>query len=202
VAADDEPARRGGDRAEGIEPDYVRQLVAARGLPPDEERPSDAWPWPLRIYALGRFEVLRDGAPLAFRGKAQKKPLELLKTLVALGGEAVDASRLAAILWPDAAGDAAKVSFDSTLYRLRKLLGLGLGISQTDELSSGDWNDQEGSPRVVRELDLERITAELLDDGAHLTAREPVLRQVFGQRHHVQRFESVTQCSSSRRRLV
>jgi len=118
--------------AEGIEPDYVRQLIAARGLPPDEDQPSDAWPWPLRIRALGRFEVVRDGAPLAFRGKAQKKPLELLKTLVALGGEGVEASRLAAILWPDAAGDAAKVSFDSTLYRLRKLLGVETALVLTE----------------------------------------------------------------------
>ncbi|HKC44669.1 MAG TPA: bacterial transcriptional activator domain-containing protein [Burkholderiales bacterium] len=110
--------------AEGIEPDYVRGLVAARSLPPDDSLAPDAWPWPLRIHALGRFEVVRDGAPLAFRGKAQKKPLELLKALVSLGGDGVEASRLAAILWPDAFGDAAKVSFDSTLYRLRKLLGV------------------------------------------------------------------------------
>ncbi|MGE5794696.1 MAG: BTAD domain-containing putative transcriptional regulator [Bacteroidota bacterium] len=108
--------------AEGIEPDYVRRLIAERGLPPDPASSPDDWPWPLRIRALGRFEVLRDGAPLAFRGKAQKKPLELLKALVALGGEGVETGRLAAILWPDASGDAAKVSFDSTLYRLRKLL--------------------------------------------------------------------------------
>jgi ATP/maltotriose-dependent transcriptional regulator MalT/DNA-binding SARP family transcriptional activator len=142
---------------EGIAPDYVRQLVAARGLPPDEERPSDAWPWPLRIRALGRFEVLRDGAPLAFRGKAQKKPLELLKALVALGGEAVDASRLAAILWPDAAGDAAKVSFDSTLYRLRKLLGLETALVLVEGKLALDprqcWVDVWAFERVAREAD-------------------------------------------------
>jgi ATP/maltotriose-dependent transcriptional regulator MalT/DNA-binding SARP family transcriptional activator len=143
--------------ADGIEPDYVRQLVAARGLPPDEERPSAAWPWPLRIRALGRFEVVRDGAPLAFRGKAQKKPLELLKTLVALGGEGVEASRLAAILWPDAAGDAAKVSFDSTLYRLRKLLGLEAALVLTEGKLALDprqcWVDAWAFERVAREAD-------------------------------------------------
>ena len=56
--------------AEGIEPDYVRQLVAARGLPPPADGSPRDWPWPLRIHALGRFEVVRDGAALAFRGKA------------------------------------------------------------------------------------------------------------------------------------
>ena len=35
----------------------------------------------------------------------------------------MDAARLAALLWPDAQTDAAKHSFDTTLYRLRKLLG-------------------------------------------------------------------------------
>ena len=107
----------------GIETDYVRELVTRRRLAPPEERTAEHWPWPLRVRTLGRFEVARDGAPLEVRGKAQKKPLELLKALVALGGEGVDASRLAALLWPDADGDAAKASFDTTLYRLRKLLG-------------------------------------------------------------------------------
>ena len=143
--------------ADGIEPDYVRQLIAARGLPPDADQPSDAWPWPLRIRALGRFEVVRDGAPLAFRGKTQKKPLELLKTLVALGGEGVEASRLAAILWPDAAGDAAKVSFDSTLYRLRKLLGAETALVLTEGKLALDprqcWVDVWAFERVAREAD-------------------------------------------------
>ncbi|MCL4801317.1 MAG: hypothetical protein KJ025_17120 [Burkholderiales bacterium] len=112
----------------GIASDYVRRMVAARGLAPPEDAAPEAWPWPLRIHALGRFRVLREGEPLRFATKAQKKPLELLKVLVALGGDGVDAGRLAAILWPDADGDAAKVSFDSTLYRLRKLIGLDAAL--------------------------------------------------------------------------
>ena len=143
--------------AEGIEPDYVRQLVAARGLPPPADGSPRDWPWPLRIHALGRFEVVRDGAALAFRGKAQKKPLELLKALVALGGEGVEATRLAAILWPDAAGDAAKVSFDSTLYRLRKLLGQDDALALTEGKLALDrrqcWVDVWAFERVAREAD-------------------------------------------------
>ena len=60
--------------------------------------------------------------PLVSKGKAQKQPLELLKALVAHGGRNVDAAMLTALLWPDAEGDDAKTSFDSNLYRLRKLL--------------------------------------------------------------------------------
>jgi DNA-binding SARP family transcriptional activator len=135
----------------------VRQLVAARGLPPDAASPPDDWPWPLRIHALGRFEVLRDGAPLAFRGKAQKKPLELLKALVALGGEGIETGRLAAILWPDASGDAAKVSFDSTLYRLRKLIDQDAALALAEGKLSLDrrqcYVDVWAFDRVAREAD-------------------------------------------------
>ena len=48
----------------------------------------------------------------------------MLKALVALGCRNVDASMLTAKLWPDAEGDDAKTSFDSGLYRLRKLLAV------------------------------------------------------------------------------
>ena len=141
----------------GIETAYVRELVARRRLAPPEERTRKHWPWPLRVRTLGRFEVVRDGAPLEVRGKAQKKPLELLKALVALGAEGVESSRLAALLWPDADGDAAKASFDTTLYRLRKLLGLDTALVLAEGKLSIDrrqcWVDVWTFERVVREAD-------------------------------------------------
>ena len=66
------------------------------------------------------------------KGKAQKKPLELLKALVAHGARRVDAAMLTALLWPDAEGDDAKASFDSTLYRLRKLVDVDGAIVLTE----------------------------------------------------------------------
>jgi len=107
--------------AHGIEPEFTRALIRERRL----EAPSPAtidWPWPLALRTLGDFIVIRDGEPLVSKGKAQKRPLEMLKALIALGGRHVDASMLTAKLWPDAEGDDAKTSFDSGLYRLRKLL--------------------------------------------------------------------------------
>lgn len=141
----------------GLEPDYVRRLIAVRALPPPEGAAPAAWPWPLRIEALGTFRVLRDGEPLRFSAKAQKKPLELVKALVALGGDGVDAARLAAILWPDASGDAAKVSFDSTLYRLRKLIGLDAALALNEGKLSLDprycWVDVDAFERAARDAD-------------------------------------------------
>ena len=106
---------------QGIEVGYVQTMIRRCGvLPPSPD--VEAWPWPVKIYTLGRFSVETDGEPLSFPGKSQKRPLDLLKALIALGGRNVDFTSLMGILWPDATGDAQK-SLEMTLSRLRKLLG-------------------------------------------------------------------------------
>jgi len=105
----------------GIETDFARTLIESNAFeaPPDA---GPAWPFRLRVRMLGGFELIRDGQPLRFSGKAQQRPLDLLKLLVALGGNEVDSQLLTTSLWPDADGAAAKTSFDTTLFRLRKLV--------------------------------------------------------------------------------
>jgi len=90
----------------------------------------EEWPYPVKIYTLGRFDILRNDEPLFFPGKEQKKPLEMLKTLIAFGGRDVPEERLTDALWPDADGDLAHKSFEMTLVRLRRLLGGDLYIRQ------------------------------------------------------------------------
>jgi DNA-binding SARP family transcriptional activator len=107
--------------AHGIEVDFVRRLIEHNAIEPPVDA-AEAWPLRLRVRVLGGFELVRDGQPMRFTGKAQQRPLDLLKLLVASGGQAVDAQQLTAALWPDADGAAAKTSFDTTLFRLRKLL--------------------------------------------------------------------------------
>ena len=75
------------------------------------------------VYALGRFEVLINGAPLRFKGRAPLRALELLTALVSAGDGGVHAGRLADQLWPDADGFDAYRAFTTTLHRLRRLLG-------------------------------------------------------------------------------
>ena len=78
---------------------------------------------PVRVYTLGRFVIEVDARPLRFTAKAQRKPLELLKALIALGGETVPVEQLCESLWPDSDGDRAHSAFATTLSRLRKLIG-------------------------------------------------------------------------------
>jgi ATP/maltotriose-dependent transcriptional regulator MalT/DNA-binding SARP family transcriptional activator len=107
-----------------IETEYVRALIRHRALPPsDDARDLEVWPWPIKIYTLGRLSIFSNEEALVFRGKAQGRPLELLQALIALGGRGVSEESLSEILWPNAEGDAAHRAFDTTLHRLRRLLG-------------------------------------------------------------------------------
>jgi len=119
----------------GIETAYVCSLIERHGL----VAPDDAcaqWPFRLRIRVLNGFELIRDGEPMRFTGKTQQRPLDLLKYLVAAGGRSVDAEKIMGALWPEADGAAAKSSFDSALFRLRKLVDIDNAI----DLSSGQMS--------------------------------------------------------------
>jgi LuxR family maltose regulon positive regulatory protein len=107
----------------GIKVQTVRSLVRAGRLVPNAEVSApENWPWPVRIRTLGGFDLQVRDAPVRFGAKAQKKPLELLHVLIALGGRAVPEAQLTERLWPDSDGDAAHRVFDTTLHRLRRLL--------------------------------------------------------------------------------
>jgi LuxR family maltose regulon positive regulatory protein len=103
-----------------IEREFVVKAIRSRQLAPPDPT-SERWPWAVRIRALGSFVVEQDETPIAFERKAQKKPLELLKALVAGGGDGVAREKIALALWPDPDADAL-VAFDVTLSRLRKLI--------------------------------------------------------------------------------
>jgi DNA-binding SARP family transcriptional activator len=107
----------------GIEVKYVQSLVQEMRLVPDKAPLAlENWPWQLKIYTLGSFNLVMDGKSAAFSGKAQQKPMAMLKALIALGGRDVSEERLSDLLWPDADGAAARTAFDTTLHRLRRLL--------------------------------------------------------------------------------
>ncbi|HEY5996779.1 MAG TPA: bacterial transcriptional activator domain-containing protein, partial [Candidatus Deferrimicrobiaceae bacterium] len=119
--------------AAGIETDYVRGLIVANDLA--AEAPAvelEEWPWPLRIYTLDRFGLIRRGESVLSPGKAQQKPLTMLKALIAMGGRGVPESQLNDVLWPDVDGDLAHQSFATTLRRLRQLLGSEKSILMHD----------------------------------------------------------------------
>jgi ATP/maltotriose-dependent transcriptional regulator MalT/DNA-binding SARP family transcriptional activator len=115
--------------ASDIDTDYVARTIHELGT----QAPSPAaigWPWPLRVFTLGRFEILRDGRPLEFSRKAPKKTLALLKAIIALGGKNVREQALLDAFWSDEEGDVAARSLTATVHRLRTLLGDSEAIVQ------------------------------------------------------------------------
>ncbi len=150
----------------GIEVEYTRDLIRQRELFPYTP-PLDIphWPWPIRVFTLGRFEILVEDTPIDTT-RLQKKPLLLLKALIALGGQGVTDETLSELLWPDAEGDAAYTSFRTTLSRLRRLLGSDKALLVHEGQVSLDplrvWVDTAAFGRVFAQAELGK------EDGASL----------------------------------
>ena len=106
----------------GLAVDFMARAIEVRGLLAPRDAPRN-WPWPVRVEVLRPFRILRDSETMTFSGKAQQKPLELLKYLACCRDLMADASSVALALWPDADEGPAKKSLEVTVSRLRKLLG-------------------------------------------------------------------------------
>ncbi|MBS0321204.1 MAG: winged helix-turn-helix domain-containing protein [Proteobacteria bacterium] len=119
----------------GIEPEFVCNLIAMRNVLPPPEATAE-WPWPVRIRALGPFVVECHGKALTFEGKAQKKPIQLLKVLTAFGGRAVPKERLQEALWPDDDASTSSNALNVLIMRTRKLLGDASAV-RVDEGKAG-----------------------------------------------------------------
>jgi len=142
----------------GIEPEYVRTLVRARRLPP----PPSAlrvkqWPRPFQVSTLGGFTLLRESAPVEFSSKGPGRPMELLKVLVALGGQNVRSDQLADALWPRVDADYAHKSFTTTLHRLRRIFEDEDALTLRDTRLSLEpklvWVDTWALDQLLSELD-------------------------------------------------
>jgi LuxR family maltose regulon positive regulatory protein len=108
----------------GIEAEYVKELIRKRSLVPEASPISvQDWPWGFKIFTLGQFQLLKQDQIVTFAGKAQRRPMDLLRALIAFGAKEVNDDRLTEALWPRIDHDFAHRSFTTTLHRLRKLLG-------------------------------------------------------------------------------
>ncbi len=104
-----------------IEVPYVRALIRCWGWR-SEDATAEEWPWPVRVYTLGRFEVYVSNERINFSGHVPRKVLSLLKALLCLGVKSVRDRKLINALWSGDEVDAGKAAFNVTLHRLRKFL--------------------------------------------------------------------------------
>lgn len=114
----------------GIEAETARSLAQEFSVVPHPLDTED-WPWPVKVYTLGRFELFVNGESPEYSRKVPKKVLSLLKAIIAFGSRDVPEQKLLDALWPEQDGDAASRSLIATLHRLRKLLGDSMAIRQS-----------------------------------------------------------------------
>jgi LuxR family maltose regulon positive regulatory protein len=158
-----------------IEVEYVQNLIRKRNLIPDfPPYECENWPWPMKIFTLGRFGLLKEGNAVKSSKKGQQKPLSMLKALIALGGRDIKEEQLTDLLWPDAEGDAAYNAFTTTLSRLRKLLGIEEAIKCKEGRITLDsrycWVDSWVFERLVGKIE------ELWEQGQSKPSTEEVIR--------------------------
>ncbi len=103
-----------------VDAEHLREFIRRNRLtPPKGQYCRRIWPWPIKIYSLGRFGVLLEDKEV----DTNSRSFDLLKILLAFGGRDVHEEKIMDALWPEAEGDQAQASFKTTLHRLRKVLG-------------------------------------------------------------------------------
>ncbi|WP_404295154.1 hypothetical protein ACD578_27505 (plasmid) [Microvirga sp. RSM25] len=120
----------------GADTRIIRSLVNLWRLrPPSDDQVHELWPYTVEIDCLGGFGISINGNRLrAGPGKAQRKPLELLWTLIIAHDRGIAQDLLADRLWPDLDGDRAMHTLRTTVYRLRKLLGPEMIVQEDDHV--------------------------------------------------------------------
>jgi len=140
---------------EGIEVLYVQDVIRKRWLPLDPALRPAAWPCPVKIFTLGKFQILLDDKPLKKSRKAPHRLLDILKAIIAFGIHEVDIAHVMDAIWPEAEADHAQENFEKGIRRLRRLLGHEQAIlmKQGKVSLNGEvcWVDIEAFERFARE---------------------------------------------------
>lgn len=129
---------------DGIHPDHAEQTLndglersfsSAHHLPP-LSRPGlgDSSPWRVAVHTLRSFEIHTVTGPIRHYRKEPKRPIDLLKRLIAVGAHGEAEAAVIDSLWPEAEGDFGVRALSTTLHRLRALLGYPKAV-----LREGGW---------------------------------------------------------------
>ncbi len=145
-----------------------------------------------RIHVFGRFRLTKGDTPVTIPSRL-RKPRELLQALIAFGGTEVSAGALTDALWPDSEGDAAYHALESTLYRLRQLLGAREAVRMEGGKVSLD-RDQFWVDMWEFEEELQRPN----DPDADGIERIGRLRRLY-QGHFLQHEAAARECEHARR---
>ncbi|HEX5739558.1 MAG TPA: hypothetical protein VFY22_13695, partial [Hydrogenophaga sp.] len=108
-----------------VETAYVRELVLRRQLSARCcPAAHPAWPWPVRVHALGVLTMCSGASPTVSAASANaQRPMDLLRALVCVAPMPLPVQTAIDWLWPESESTDDRKLFDVTLHRLRKLMG-------------------------------------------------------------------------------
>lgn len=156
-----------------IEVVHVQGIIRRQHLK-SLDRSTSKWPWPIAIQSLGKLSIFNYGELQSPSGKAQQRPLQLMKALLIAGPAGRAQNRLATQLWPEA--DDPKAAVNVTLHRLRKMLGNDGAVQMENGViwlnPSLVWTDIEAINHLCSDLDdaLPATSGELRRRGRELLA--------------------------------
>ncbi|HYS79091.1 MAG TPA: AAA family ATPase [Anaeromyxobacteraceae bacterium] len=78
---------------------------------------------PLKVFLLGRFEVVRGDAPIPHSSWRRRRPADLLKLTALTAGRVLSRERVIETLWPDKDPSSGANNLHRALYDLRQILG-------------------------------------------------------------------------------
>jgi ATP/maltotriose-dependent transcriptional regulator MalT len=168
-----------------IETAFATQLILQLNLKPAHKEDEWLWPKHVRITTQGSLLIEVNGKPLQSQRRAPAKLLEILKALIALGGKDVSLNTICDWLWPDSEGDQAHCTLETSIYRLRKMLGKkSIEVADNRISLSSDlcWLDIWQIEHELAELQqlqlLDTVHAERISHRIEIIARlygEPIL---------------------------
>lgn len=140
-----------------IEPDYCRRLIA--GPAPLQATPR------IRIFCLGEFRVLRNGAPIRDGEWKSRLAKTLVKLLAIYGDRKLTRDEAGETLWPDADTAQKPMLLSSLFHRTRKVLEPDGPATRGDSCIIQDGGLLSLNPRKVW-TDIHEFSA------LHATARQ------------------------------
>jgi DNA-binding SARP family transcriptional activator len=156
-------------------------------------RPGERPQAQLRVYLLGRFEVVRADAPIPPHAWRRRRPADLLKLVALAPGRALTREQAVDALWPDKDPASGANNLHRALYDLRQILGgRWVDIERgTVTLRPDVWVDVDVFERAVGEGGREGWTLAVAlyrgdlspedPESAWLQARRAVLRGRFAE---------------------
>jgi len=97
----------------------LSETPAQDGEPPRGEAQAPF----LRLYLLGRFEVVRQDAPIPAHAWRRRRPADLLRLVALAPGRVLSRERVVETLWPDKDPASGANNLHRALYDLRQVLG-------------------------------------------------------------------------------